>query len=1154
MTNTYNSIVFTITKLLLIVLLVSLSMFTSGIDGRRVVSNTQKIASVPYVVKDNITIPSTSKLDYDLCLLRVTTNFTVSEQSPLVIMYQFDACYDCAYQELVSLTNQSTEFFTLSTEFGYKFNFTVYDDNGKILQTDSMVYQFGENGVYEIRITAILDHNAKAMIHEVAKLKDPINPFIPIAVAFGIAAGIAILWPIAVHYYKKSKSESLEYQLHHLESNDPKKDRMKSLDVFRGLSITIMIFVNYGGGGYWFFNHSYWNGLTVADLVFPWFVFIMGCAMPMSFNALESRGVPKKTIVIKLVRRSITLFALGMFLNNGNDLQHWRILGVLQRFGISYLVTGLIMMFVPVWRYRQLDDLSEEQQPLYGGGSIQDRIRSRYPRMFADILPYWIQWVVALMLLSVWFLVTFLLPVPGCPTGYIGPGGIGSQGQYANCTGGAARYVDLKIFGENHIYQTPTCQTIYNTGSYDPEGTLGYITSIFMCFLGVQCGRTILAFKKASCRLIRWSIWGVVLCGIAAGLCGMSQNNGWLPINKNLWTPSFVLLLSGFGFFVLSFMYIFIDLKKLWNGAPFIYVGMNPITIYMGHEILGGYFPFSFYMRIGYSKSQANYTNIAENTITFFYVLESIALTSTLKYFIVILILCNEAAAVMSNNNNNRTTTKRKSEKACFMCQLDNGLCDENHPCSRCVQKGQPQMCYFPSHTTSDRPSQKISTEQNNINNPFNTNTSLLQNSNSNNNNNNLFNNNAYQHQQQLQYQNPTSSTSTTTATAMPTSTTSTTSSSTSYSSPSQQPYTFTGDIIKHPTANHLYSNINNNNNNNNSDININQYMLNELREIKEGQKKLYDEILYLREKSEKLEMVNENLVSKLSMMNLNLNSSPTSPQATPTTDNAITYPRNIKEVCDYYPHANLFIVFDISKNPPTVVDASPAFFKLLGYSKHGTVYHSLDNHTFIFDHDGRPICDVVHCRLLSPDIVPKEFYLNFNNNQRFRQLTNSSTGSCLTSKGSISTMDDGTPPGTPLSSIINSNRIHESPATPMSTDPIISPNIKSPSTTSTTTTTTNTPLNSNNNNHFNHNNNNNVIIQPQPQPPPPIISTSNLNNSNDISSSNSNSISDLNTSFSSILTDSFPQFNQHQQQYNSGLTDNSFYPDINLDIDPTHS
>ncbi|KAN0040246.1 hypothetical protein ACTA71_012136 [Dictyostelium dimigraforme] len=612
----------------------------------------------------NITnYPDTSQLQYDQSYLRICTNLfeqIVDLNTTLSVQYIYDACYTCEYQTLVQLDSSSSKYIIMPSTFGYKFNISVLY-NGKA--QDDMLYisfpeKFGEYGIYDISVNISTVNVTKKIYYLTNILKEPINSEIPIAVLFSILVGMAIVWPFIVYLYKRSKRDSLEYQLmSSVERENRKKDRLKSLDVFRGFSITIMIFVNYGGGGYWFFNHSLWNGLTVADLVFPWFVFIMGIAMPLSFHAMEKRGTPKRIIVQKLLRRSIILFALGLFINNGVDLQQWRILGVLQRFSISYLVVGLIMLFIPLWKFRpspsdiinidgnvqsqqqqqqqqqqhqsqqyghssqQYSHSSQqqvflipqevvEQQSILNGPSMsnkdsdtfvkgnlymslaqQETVISKY---FADIAPYWIQWVFALILLSGWFLLMFLVPVPGCPTGYLGVGGLADQGRYQNCTGGAARLIDLKIFSNAHIFQDPTCLDVYQTPSYDPEGTVGYLTSIFLCFIGVQAGRTILVYKLNRSRLIRWMIWSVILCGIAAGLCGLSQNDGWIPVNKNLWSPSFILLMAGFGFFVLTVMFIVIDIKKIWNGSPFIYVGMNPITIYCGHEILGTYFPFSF--------------------------------------------------------------------------------------------------------------------------------------------------------------------------------------------------------------------------------------------------------------------------------------------------------------------------------------------------------------------------------------------------------------------------------------------------------------------------------------------------------------------------------------------------------------------------------
>ncbi|KAF2074610.1 hypothetical protein CYY_004080 [Polysphondylium violaceum] len=564
-------------------------------------------------------LPDINTLSYDQAYIKVISNVASAlncsqklqiDEIELELWYVFDACYKCKSQLLLSTVTSESDYVAVSTTFGYRFNATIKSKTG---QKNKLFLEFnqkfGEYGVYHIHINLTqTSGEARQLIEKIEIISKPYFSNIPIAVMFAILITLSIIWPIIIYFYKRSKRDSLEFQLQNLVNDGLKKDRMKSLDVFRGFCITIMIFVNYGGGGYWFFNHSYWNGLTVADLVFPWFIFIMGIAMPLSFNALDKRGTPKRLIVFKLVKRSVILFSLGLFLNNGQHLTHWRILGVLQRFAVSYLVTGLIMLFIPLWRPRVPDESIEEVQVMIGSphsssnniqlvNSHDNQLLKLFEKnKFIDIFPYWIQWAVALAIFAAWFLIMFLLPVPGCPTGYLGAGGLSDDGRYPNCTGGAALYVDRKIFTLAHIFQTPTCQPIYNTGAFDPEGTVGYLTSIFICWLGVQAGRTILTYKSNRSRLIRWLLWSTLLCGIAAGLCQVSQNDGWIPINKNLWSPSFILLMAGFGYLVLFIMYIIVDIKKLWNGSPFIYVGMNPISIYMGHEILGGYFPFSFYM------------------------------------------------------------------------------------------------------------------------------------------------------------------------------------------------------------------------------------------------------------------------------------------------------------------------------------------------------------------------------------------------------------------------------------------------------------------------------------------------------------------------------------------------------------------------------
>ena len=163
-----------------------------------------------------------------------------------------------------------------------------------------------------------------------------------------------------------------------------------------------MIFVNYGGGSYYFFNHSPWNGLTVADLVFPWFVWIMGVSLAISTQSQLRNSVPRKKILLRVVKRSLILMFLGLVINSEggkNDLKTMRLPGVLQRFGLTYLIVGMTeALLLP----RQFPDVISP---------VLDLTSSAW------------QWLVAVTCAALHLIITLQLPVPGCPTGYLGPGG-----------------------------------------------------------------------------------------------------------------------------------------------------------------------------------------------------------------------------------------------------------------------------------------------------------------------------------------------------------------------------------------------------------------------------------------------------------------------------------------------------------------------------------------------------------------------------------------------------------------------------------------------------------------------------------------------------------------------------------------------------------
>lgn len=198
--------------------------------------------------------------------------------------------------------------------------------------------------------------------------------------------------------------------------------------------------------------------------------------------------------------------------------------------------------------------------------------------------------------LAIYIIVTFALQMPGCPRGYIGPGGLADINYY-NCTGGTAGYVDRHLFGSNHIYRNPTCKKTYKTEvPYDPEGALGTLTSAFLVFLGVQAGYTLFTFPNHIARMKRWIIWSLLLGCATLALTG-AKNEGVIPLNKNLWSVSFIFATGAMAFFLLSLCYLFIDVLGWWTGAPFIFPGMNSILVYVGSEILNNYFPFSWTVR-----------------------------------------------------------------------------------------------------------------------------------------------------------------------------------------------------------------------------------------------------------------------------------------------------------------------------------------------------------------------------------------------------------------------------------------------------------------------------------------------------------------------------------------------------------------------------
>ena len=122
-------------------------------------------------------------------------------------------------------------------------------------------------------------------------------------------------------------------------------------------------------------------------------------------------------------------------------------------------------------------------------------------------------------------------------------------------------------------------------------GTLGTLTGIFLCFLGVQAGRSFIHSNRVRSVCTHWLVLAIISGSFGLLLSKGGHSNGWIPINKNLWSLSFVLVLASLGFIIMTVVYVAIDVRRWFSGAPFVWLGMNSIVIYIGHSLLSHRFP-----------------------------------------------------------------------------------------------------------------------------------------------------------------------------------------------------------------------------------------------------------------------------------------------------------------------------------------------------------------------------------------------------------------------------------------------------------------------------------------------------------------------------------------------------------------------------------
>ncbi|XP_013860314.1 heparan-alpha-glucosaminide N-acetyltransferase [Austrofundulus limnaeus] len=565
--------------------------------------------------------PKRTNLKMDEAFLSINNEL----DTDVLVSWKSELCYKCLYQKLGVVPMRTGPGQSSSANFtvGTQHEMTLQMNSTSAVELCQVQFHFGEHGNYSLWINN-MTNSSQANCSLVTRA-DPVNSYIPILVSFCIFVGLAIVFVLGTKLLRLGVvrrlilkvSGSMETErLINSELGYPRIEtpitdnillpppgtnkRLRSLDTFRGISLVIMVFVNYGGGRYWFFRHSSWNGLTVADLVFPWFVFIMGTSIALSISSSLRTGSSRFFLLKKVMRRSVQLFVIGIFIINPNYCQgplSWdnlRIPGVLQRLAWSYLVVASLDLMV-------------------AKGHLDILTTDAWWSPALDILLYWKAWVCVLLLETLWLCLTFLLPVPDCPSGYLGPGGIGDTGFFANCTGGAAGFIDRWLLSEKHIYQTPSSRVIYATNMpYDPEGVLGSINSVLMTFLGLQAGKIFLHYRDFPRSIIsRFLIWGFFLGVLSAVLTKCSRDEGFIPVNKNLWSLSYVTTLACFAFVLLVLVYYTVDVKKWWSGAPFYYPGMNSILVYVGHEVFEEYFPFRWRM----ADSQSHKEHLTQNLV-----------------------------------------------------------------------------------------------------------------------------------------------------------------------------------------------------------------------------------------------------------------------------------------------------------------------------------------------------------------------------------------------------------------------------------------------------------------------------------------------------------------------------------------------------------
>lgn len=362
--------------------------------------------------------------------------------------------------------------------------------------------------------------------------------------------------------------------------------RLLSLDIFRGITVALMIFVEYAGGIYPAINHSPWDGITLADFVMPFFLFIVGVSLALAYKNMPCR----LTATGKAIHRALKLLILGLFLQGGYfhgiknltygvDVERIRWMGILQRIAISFLLAAMCEIWL------------KGDNKVNSGQSLLKR--------------YHQQWAMAIMVTALYLSLFYGLYVPDWE--YQMPMDIssseakiftvkcgvrGDSGPACNAVG----MIDRKILGIQHLYERaiygrskecsvnspnygplPLDAPSWCQAPFDPEGLLSSLMAIVTCFIGLHYGHIIVHFKDHKVRIQQWLVPSscLVLLGVTCDCLGMHAN-------KVLYSFSYMCITAGSAGFLFTAVYMMVDVWGYRHWTTILkWMGTNALLIYI---------------------------------------------------------------------------------------------------------------------------------------------------------------------------------------------------------------------------------------------------------------------------------------------------------------------------------------------------------------------------------------------------------------------------------------------------------------------------------------------------------------------------------------------------------------------------------------------